>query len=84
MHFVYILESQDGKYYTGYTIDLKRRMKMHASGKGSKFVRAFGFKELLYFEKFRSKSRALKREAEIKKWSRAQKETLIREKCETI
>lgn len=84
MHYVYILESQDGKYYTGYTVDLKRRMEMHASGKGSKFVRAFGFKKLLYVEKFRTKSKAMRREAEIKKWPRAQKENLIRGKVETV
>ncbi|HBF12903.1 MAG TPA: endonuclease [Deltaproteobacteria bacterium] len=76
-HFIYILESANGKYYTGYTTDLERRMKQHAHGTGSKFVRAFGFKALLYHEAHRTNSKALKREAEIKKWSRKKKICLI-------
>ena len=76
-YFVYILQSRDGKYYVGYTTDLDRRMKEHRTGKGSKFVRGFGFKKLLYHEKYRSRSKAMKREAEIKGWSRIQKKALI-------
>ncbi len=76
-YFVYILQVSNGKYYTGYTADLERRMKQHRSGNGSKFIRAFGFGKLLYHEKYRSKSKALKREAEIKGWSREEKENLI-------
>lgn len=79
-YFVYILESADGKYYTGYTTDLTRRMAEHCSGKGSKFVRAFGFKRLLYQETYQTKVQAMKREAELKRWSRAQKQALIRRK----
>ena len=74
---VYILQSKNGKYYTGYTTDLDRRMKQHRTGKGAKFIRGFGFGKLLYQEKYQTKSSALKREAEIKGWSRAQKEALI-------
>jgi len=76
-HFVYILQSADGKYYTGYTTDLDRRMDEHKTGRGAKFTRGFGFKKLLYHETLASKSAALKREAEIKRWSREEKKTLI-------
>ncbi|HLD69628.1 MAG TPA: GIY-YIG nuclease family protein [Candidatus Omnitrophota bacterium] len=76
-YFVYILQSKNGKYYTGYTTDLNRRMEQHKTGKGSKFVRGFGFKKLLYHESYNTKSKALKREAELKRWSRSEKETLI-------
>lgn len=76
-HFVYILQSNDGKYYTGYTTDLDRRMAAHKSGKGAKFTRAFGFKKLLYHESHPSKSAALKREAQLKKLSRVEKKTLM-------
>ena len=79
-HFVYILESKDKKYYTGYTIDLERRMDQHKTGKGAKFTRGFGFKKLLYYETYPTKSRALKREAELKKWSRSEKKLLIKNK----
>lgn len=76
-HFVYILQSADGKYYTGYTTDLERRMAQHKTGRGAKFTRGFGFKKLLYHETLTSKSAALKREAEIKRWSREKKKALI-------
>lgn len=76
-HFVYILQSGDGRYYTGYTTDITRRLKEHQKGSGSKFTRAFGAKKILYSETFSSKSKALKREAQIKSWSRAEKENLF-------
>ncbi len=75
-HYVYILESSDGKYYTGYTTDLERRMKMHQNGTGAKFTRGFGFERLLYHEIHPTKSKAMRREAEIKRWSRGKKERL--------
>ncbi len=77
-HFVYILESSDGKYYTGYTTDLERRMQQHQNGTGAKFTRGFGFKRLLYHETHPTKSEALQREAHLKRLSRTQKEMLIR------
>lgn len=76
-HFVYILEALNGKLYVGYTIDIEKRMKAHQEGKGSKFIRAFGFGKLLYQEKHSTKSLALKREAEIKKWNHTKKKALI-------
>ena len=76
-HFVYILQSADGKYYVGYTTDLERRMKAHQSGRGSKFIRGFGFGKLLYHETYATKSEALRREAELKTWPRAKKAVLM-------
>jgi len=75
-HFVYILESIDGRYYCGYTNDVDKRIEAHKDGRGAKFTRAFGFKRLIYVELFRTKSRALKREAAIKKLERKEKEAL--------
>ena len=76
-HFIYVLESAYGNFYTGYTTDLKRRMQEHKEGRGAKFTKAFGFRKLLYHETFRSKSVALKREAEIKSWPKDKKAELI-------
>ena len=76
-HFVYILQSADGRYYTGYTTDLERRLKEHQSGSGGKFTRSFGAKKILYHESHPTKSSALKREAQIKGWSRQEKAALI-------
>ncbi len=76
-HFVYILQSADDRYYVGYTTDLARRMQQHQTGKGAKFVRSFGFARLLYHETFATKSKALRREAELKQKTRAEKSALI-------
>lgn len=80
-HFVYILQSLDGKYYVGYTTDINRRMEQHRTGKGAKFTRGFGFRKLLYHESLPSKSGALKREAELKGWTHAEKKALCRGAC---
>ena len=82
-HFVYILQCQNGSYYTGYTTDLKRRFQEHKSGVGGKFTRAFGVKKIVYHETFSDKSSSLKREAEIKKWPRVKKELLFKLKKPT-
>ncbi len=65
--FVYILECQDGSFYTGVTNDLDKRMKTHAEGKGSKYVRRKKFKKLLRAKECFDRSDAQKAECEIKK-----------------
>lgn len=77
MHFVYILECGDGSLYTGWTTNLEDRLRVHNSGKGAKYTRSHLPVKLLYSESFSEKSQALKREAEIKKLTRPQKEALI-------
>ena len=71
--FVYILECQDGSYYTGVTNDLDNRMKAHAEGKGSKYVYKKGFKQLLRTKQCENKSDACKCEYAIKKLPRKEK-----------
>jgi len=71
--FVYILECSDGSFYTGVTNDLENRMKVHASGKGSKYVAKKGFKELLRAKPCKDKSTACKFEYQIKQLPRNQK-----------
>ena len=71
--FVYILECQDGSFYTGVTNDIDKRMKTHAEGKGSKYVKAKGFKKLLASKEGLTKSDAHKSEYQIKqlpKWEK--------------
>ncbi len=77
MYYLYILKCCDGSLYTGITNDLAKRMSMHKSGKGSKYVRAKLPFELVHLEKLGNKSIALKREIEIKKMSKAIKVKLI-------
>ncbi len=74
---VYILETKNGKLYTGITSDIVRRMKEHQSGNGCRFTCTFGFEKLLYSEERPNRSEALKREAHIKSWSKPRKLKLI-------
>lgn len=71
--FVYILECNDGSFYTGISNDVERRMKMHANGKGSKYVFKKGFKRLLFTKPCENRSHATKVENKIKKLSRDKK-----------
>ena len=65
--YVYMLISTGFKpvSYIGYTNNLKKRIKLHNSGKGAKFTRGRKWK-LIYKEKFKSKSKAISREYYIK------------------
>ncbi|HBQ25943.1 MAG TPA: endonuclease [Syntrophomonas sp.] len=77
MHYIYILECNDGSLYTGYTTDLKKRVMKHNQGKASKYTRSRLPVHCIYTEEYPSKSEALKREQEIKKLSRPQKLAII-------
>ncbi len=73
MWFVYVLLCFDQSLYTGITDDIDERFKEHLSGKGSKYTRSHKPIRIVYSEKVSSKGEALKREAEIKSWSREMK-----------
>lgn len=75
--FTYILRCSDNSLYTGYTDNLERRLEVHNSGKWAKYTRWRIPVVLEYFEEFSHKSEAMKREAEIKKLSKQQKELLL-------
>jgi len=78
MVYVYIVKCADDTLYTGWTIDLERRIVEHnESKKGSRYTRARRPVSLVYFEQHETKSVAMKREAEIKRLSREQKQALI-------
>lgn len=79
MYYFYILRCADNSLYCGQTNNLERRIKQHNSvkSKSAKYLRGKLPAKLAYFEKFPTLSRALKREAEIKKWPKSVKEKLI-------
>jgi len=66
-----------GGIYTGVTADLARRANDHREGRGSEFVRKYGFNRLVYMEWHDSVEDAIRREKAIKKWRRAWKIELI-------
>ena len=80
MHYTYMLKCKDGTYYTGYTNDLEKRVQAHNEGKGAKYTKGRGPVELIYFEEYEEKSIAMRREWEIKKLTRSQKEELHKNK----
>ena len=75
---LYILRCGDGSLYTGITTHVEKRLKAHQSGKGAKYTRGRGPLELVYSEECGDHSAALKRELEIKRLTREQKEILIK------
>lgn len=75
--FVYIALCADKSLYTGITTDVKRRFEEHKKGTGAKYTKAKHITKIVYQEKKRNRSSALKREAQIKKLTRSEKLELI-------
>jgi putative endonuclease len=77
--YVYMLRTSGNTLYTGQTNDLKKRLNEHKtkSRKSSKYVRSFPSAELVYSEKHLTRSSAMKREAELKRLTKKEKELLI-------
>ena len=76
-HFIYIVRCRDGSLYTGYTNDIPARVEKHNSGKGAKYTKTRRPVTLVYQETFETKSEAMKREYQIKTFTRIQKLQLI-------
>ena len=74
---VYILQCRDKSLYTGVTSDVLRRIREHSGSKGSKCLRGKLRVKLVHQETYPSRSEALKREAQIKRWPRARKVAMI-------
>ncbi len=65
----YILKLNNGILYIGYTTDLKRRIELHQTGEFKhSFTRKFLPISLVYYEAYRSKSDAMKRERNLKRF----------------
>ena len=77
-YFVYIAQCADGSYYTGITDNIERRLKEHNTNEGGRYTRSFGPVRLLWTEDQPGYSAALKREAQIKRWTRAKKEAFLK------
>jgi len=74
---VYMLECSDNSIYTGITNNIEKRIKIHESGKGAKYLRGRLPIKLLHKEVFLSRSDASKREILIKKMNHKEKRKLI-------
>lgn len=76
--FVYIIQTATGSYYTGIALEVEKRFQEHikSGSRGAKYLRGKGPLTLVYQQLLSSKSAALKREHEIKRLSKKQKEAL--------
>jgi putative endonuclease len=80
-YWMYILASKPrGTLYVGMTNDLVRRVAEHRDGLVPGFTKTYNVKMLVYFEEHESVLDAIKREKRVKRWRRAWKIELIREK----
>lgn len=80
MIYTYILKCSDNTFYTGWTNDLDKRINAHNNKKGAKYTKSRIPVTLIYYEAHESKEEAMKREREIKRLTRKQKEKLIDKK----
>ena len=82
MWHVYILRCKDSSLYTGSTTDVGRRLKEHNSGRGGSYTRVRMPARLMYQENYPNRSKAQKREAQIKSWTKNKKLALIQNKIQ--
>ncbi len=76
-YFVYILRNSRGRLYIGQTRSLSTRLKGHKGREAAKFIRDHGSFQLIYTEQFSTRLDAMRRERQLKRWSRVKKEALI-------
>ena len=74
---VYILRCSDGSYYVGCAEELRERVRAHNEGRGPAYTYRRRPVRLVHVETYEDQASALKRERQIKKWTRAKKEALI-------
>lgn len=75
--WVYIVECNDGTYYTGYTPNLEKRILVHNNGKGAKYTRDRKPIKLVWSKEYKYFKKAFLEEKRIKKLTREQKEELV-------
>lgn len=76
MAYTYILKLANGTYYVGSTFSLRNRLTEHNAGLDF-YTKQHLPVELVYYEEHPSQDEAVKREMQIKGWSRTKKEKLI-------
>ncbi len=75
--YVYILASESGTLYVGFTNNIYRRVLEHKERKISGFTQKYACKKLVYYEEYQYAREAIVREKQLKGWTRKKKEKLI-------
>jgi predicted GIY-YIG superfamily endonuclease len=76
-YFTYILRCSDSSYYVGHTDNLTQPIAWHHQGHGATWTAKRRPVTLVYSETHATEAEAVRRERQIKRWSRAKKEALI-------
>ncbi len=76
MNYVYLVECSDGTLYAGWTTDITKRVATHNRGQGARYTRGRLPVRLIYWEECGSRNQALRREAQIKRLGRPDKQQL--------
>jgi len=79
MYYFYVLRCSDSSLYCGMTSNLEKRLREHNSGgsKGAKYLRGRKPVSLVYSEDYVDIKSALRREIQVKSWTKAKKEALV-------
>ncbi len=79
MFYVYILRTSLNTLYIGQTNNIVKRLQEHKSKntRAAKYIRYFDSLELVYKEIYQTRTEAMRREWQLKQWSRKKKEALI-------
>jgi putative endonuclease len=78
MFYFYIFRCADDTLYCGSTNNLAKREKRHNTGEGATYTRIHGKGKIVYSEPYETIGDAMRREIEVKKWSRIKKEQLLK------
>ncbi|NNM77600.1 GIY-YIG nuclease family protein [Sphingomonas sp. ID1715] len=82
--YAYLLRCSNGKYYVGHTDNLDFRIAQHQSGALGGWTSKYRPVELVWSEQFPERDQAFAAERQLKGWSRAKKEALIRGDWEAV
>ena len=77
-YYVYIMASDSGTLYTGFTNNLIRRVFEHREALVDGFTKKYGCHKLVYFEQTSDVNSAIAREKQKKNWHREKREALIK------
>lgn len=77
MPFFYLARCSDDSLYAGVCNDLTAREEAHNTGTGAKYTRGRRPVRMIYSEEFPTLGAAQRREAEVKKWKKVEKERLV-------
>lgn len=83
---IYILRTSSNTLYIGQTNNLEKRLKEHRgkASKSARYIKYFSSFVLVYSETYPTRIEAMRREWQLKKWTKAKKEALIRGNLELL